>query len=156
MLKCQIPNFKSLEVDKLVFDYNGTLACDGQPIESVKEKLNQLAEKFEVYILTADTFGTVENEFKDIEAEIIIIDSNDGSKAKQKFIRQLGSQTVIAVGNGSNDRLMLDEAGLGILVIGSEGASTRSLLESDLLINNINDVLDTILNPQRLVASLRE
>ncbi|MBM7624907.1 HAD family hydrolase [Sporohalobacter salinus] len=156
MLECHIPNFKSLKVDKLVFDYNGTLACDGKPISGVKEKLNQLAEKFDIYVLTADTFGTVENKLKNVEAEIIIIDSNDGSKSKQKFIQQLDSQTVIAVGNGNNDALMLDEAALGILVLGSEGASTKSLLSSNLLIKNINDVLDTILAPKRLVASLRE
>lgn len=156
MLECKIPNFKSLEIDKLVFDYNGTLACDGRLIDNVKEKLNQLAKSFDIYILTADTFGTVENEFKNAEAEIIIIDSDNGSKTKQEFIQDLDSQTVIAVGNGSNDRLMLEEAGLGILILGAEGASTKSLLNSDLLISNINDALNTILKPKRLVASLRE
>jgi soluble P-type ATPase len=65
MINCNIPNFTSLNIDKLVFDYNGTLACDGRLISVVKEKLNRLMDDFDIYILTADTFGTVREEFSD-------------------------------------------------------------------------------------------
>ncbi|KXS41208.1 MULTISPECIES: HAD family hydrolase [unclassified Candidatus Frackibacter] len=155
MLDCDIPNFISLEVDKLVFDYNGTLACDGIPIERVKAKLNKLAVDFKVYVLTADTFGTVKEEFSDVDVEVTIVDSVKGTEFKKKFIKELGSNSVIAVGNGSNDALMLEEARLGILIIGPEGAATRSLLKSDLVIKDINEVLDILLNPTRIIASLR-
>jgi len=155
LLDCDIPNFISLEVDKLVFDYNGTLACDGIPIERVKAKLNKLAVDFKVYVLTADTFGTVKEEFSDVDVEVTIVDSVKGTEFKKKFIKELGSNSVIAVGNGSNDALMLEEARLGILIIGPEGAATRSLLKSDLVIKDINEVLDILLNPTRIIASLR-
>lgn len=156
LLEVEIPNFTSLKINKLVFDYNGTLACDGIPLEGVKEKLDNLAKDFEIYVLTADTFGTVKQQFSDIEVEIIIVESENGSKFKQNFVNQIDTNQVIAIGNGNNDALMLEAAGLGILVLGPEGAATRSLLKSDLMVKDIDDALEILLNPRRLVASLRK
>ncbi|SKA02783.1 HAD family hydrolase [Selenihalanaerobacter shriftii] len=156
MFDFEIPNYKVLEIDKLVFDYNGTLACDGIPVSGVKEKLDKLAIDFEIYVLTADTFGTVKKELKDVDVEIVIVDKKNGTKFKENFIQDLNKDSVIAVGNGNNDTLMLARASLGILILGLEGAATESLLKSDLIVRNINDVLDILLNPKRLVASLRK
>ncbi|MCK8828489.1 hypothetical protein MWH25_12205 [Natroniella acetigena] len=47
-----------MEINKIVFDLNGTLACDGVLIKGIKESLNKLANSYKIYILTADTFGT--------------------------------------------------------------------------------------------------
>jgi soluble P-type ATPase len=156
MIDVDIPGFTRLLIDKLVFDYNGTLACDGIPISGVKVKLNQLAKVCKLYIITADTFGTVKEEFADVEAEIVIIDSYDGTGFKKEFVKKLGNESVIAIGNGNNDALMLDEAKLGILIIGYEGASIRSLLKSDIIVNNISDALNILLKPERLKATLRQ
>ncbi|MGM0472141.1 MAG: HAD family hydrolase [Bacillota bacterium] len=156
MLKCKIPNFKSLTVNNLVLDYNGTLACGGSLIKGVKSRIEDLADELNIYVLTADTFGTVEANFKDLPAEIVIVNSENGTADKVNFIEKLGAESVIAIGNGNNDSLMLKRASLGIALIGAEGLAIESLLNSDLLINNICDGLDILLDPNRLIASLRK
>ena len=53
-----IPGYQVLELDTLLVDYNGTLAVDGEIRAGVKERINQLAKRLSVYVLTADTHGT--------------------------------------------------------------------------------------------------
>lgn len=156
MLNLNIPGCKNLKVEKIVFDLNGTIACDGKLIEGVKEGINRLAEDYEIYILTADTFGNAEKLLKDLRAELIIIDNEDGSKFKADFVEKLGRKKVIAVGNGNNDAQMLKNAELGIAVIGAEGAAKAAVLGSELFSRDINEVIAIISNPQRLKATLRK
>jgi len=156
MLNIKIPGCKNLKVDKLVFDLNGTIACDGSLIEGVKEGINSLAEEFEIYILTADTFGTAEELLKDLKAELVIIDCNNGCKFKSDFVEKIGRKNVIAVGNGNNDAQMLKNAELGIAVIGPEGTARGALMGAELISRDINDVFAMISNPQRLKATLRK
>ncbi|MCK8828490.1 hypothetical protein MWH25_12210 [Natroniella acetigena] len=92
----------------------------------------------------------------DLNAELVVIDSEDGSGFKRSFVQKLGSKEVIAIGNGSNDGPMLEEAAIGILVMGPEGASSNSLLKSDLVTRDINDTFKILLNFKRLVATLQK
>jgi len=71
------------------------------------------------------------------------------------YLAQLSKEHTAAIGNGYNDIYMLDEAALGIAVIGSEGCSVRALEKADIVTNAINDALDLLLNPKRIVATLR-
>ncbi|MFN2363597.1 MAG: haloacid dehalogenase, partial [Halarsenatibacteraceae bacterium] len=75
---------------------------------------------------------------------------------KRDFIREIGSSETIAIGNGNNDRLMVEEAAIGIALIGNEGAAIDTILNSDLIISNIVDVFDLLEDPARLIASLRK
>jgi soluble P-type ATPase len=50
---------------------------------------------------------------------------------------------------------MLKNAILGIAVIGDEGCSTTTLLQSDITTNSIEDALMLLLNEKRLIATLR-
>jgi P-type E1-E2 ATPase len=156
MLDINIPGCKNLKVEKIVFDLNGTLACDGELIAGVKEGINRLAEEFELYVLTADTLGNAENLLKDLNVELVIIEGNDGSKFKADFVEKLGRKRVIAVGNGNNDAQMLKNAELGIAVIGPEGTARGALLGAELISREINDVFDLISNPERIRATLRK
>ncbi|OEG63000.1 MAG: haloacid dehalogenase [Halanaerobium sp. MDAL1] len=156
MLDINIPGCKSLKVEKIVFDLNGTLACDGELIAGVKEGINRLAEEFELYVLTADTLGNAENLLKDLNVELVIIEGNDGSKFKADFVEKLGRKRVIAVGNGNNDAQMLKNAELGIAVIGPEGTARGALMGAELISREINDVFDLISNPERIRATLRK
>ena len=59
MLQIEIPGREQpLRLDVLVLDYNGTIACDGQLIDGIGERIRELCTKLPVYILTADTYGT--------------------------------------------------------------------------------------------------
>jgi hypothetical protein len=56
MLSVDIPGYQTLRLDHVVFDYNGTLACDDLLV-GVKSRLNELAKDVHVQVVTADTFG---------------------------------------------------------------------------------------------------
>jgi soluble P-type ATPase len=51
---------------------------------------------------------------------------------------------------------MLKEAAIGIAVVGPEGASAAALQQADVVTRSIIDALDLLLNPRRLVATLRQ
>jgi soluble P-type ATPase len=59
------------------------------------------------------------------------------------------------VGNGRNDRLMLQEAIIGIAVTQEEGASAATLQNADVVCQSIRDALALLLNTTRMVATLR-
>jgi len=156
MLEIKIPGYKTLNIQHLVLDFNGTIAKEGKLIEGVKEKLDKISGIIEVHILTADTFGTVRDEFSGNEINIEIIDENQRSiDYKKEFIKSLGKESVIAIGNGNNDAKMLKTAELGIAIIGGEGAAINSLWNAEVAVNSIMDALNLITNKKRLIATLR-
>jgi soluble P-type ATPase len=67
----------------------------------------------------------------------------------------LGETQTAAVGNGRNDRLMLKEAALGIVVVQTEGTAVEAMSAADLLVPGILEALDLLLFPRRLKATLR-
>lgn len=154
-MKIDVPNYKVLEIDKIVFDINGTIASDGELIEGVEEGINRLAEEFDVYIVTADTFGTASEIIKKIDAELVLDKEDEGAAFKGDYVDSLGSSSVVAVGNGNNDLEMIKKAELGIAVLGSEGASAETMQNADLVIRDINDLFEILTTPNKLKASLR-
>lgn len=155
VLRIAIPGFKTLELAYLVLDYNGTLALDGNLLPAVEEQLQRLATQLEIHILTADTFGRVREACAHLPAKIRIVGPVEGNQEKEEIIKQLGAEHVVAIGNGYNDWRMMQSSGLGILVIGPEGCAARSLLNADVVVKSIEEALDLLLFPQRLVATLR-
>ncbi|WP_432405230.1 HAD family hydrolase [Wukongibacter sp. M2B1] len=156
MIEINIPSYKKVNIENVVFDYNGTLATDGELIEGIKEKLADISELVNIYVITADTFGTVRGNFRDIEVEVKIISRDNGILDKLNFVKELGCESTIAVGNGNNDELMLKESAIGVCVLGEEGLATKALLSSDIMLRNINDFFDMIINKKRIIASLRK
>ncbi len=155
MLEVQIPGFKDLRLEHLVLDYNGTLACDGRPLEGVRERVTALAADLTIHILTADTFGTVQAQVAQWPCKVEIIPRDREAEAKVTYIQGLGAEGTVAVGNGRNDRLMLESAALGIAVIQTEGTAREALGAADLVVPGILEGLDLLLHPQRLKATLR-
>ena len=151
-----IPNFKNIDIRNIVCDYNGTIAKDGKLIESVGELLTQLSKNFKIYVITADTFGSVKEEVKYLDVEVIVLETSDHTQEKYDFIKSLDCQKCVAIGNGNNDALMLQEAGISIAVIGFEGCSTKAMLNSDIVVNHIDDALSLLLNEKRMIATLRK
>ena len=70
-------------------------------------------------------------------------------------MQQLGPERVVATGNGTNDVGMLRLAAIGIAVMTSEGIAARALQAADVLVASPVDALGLLLNPKRLVATLR-
>ncbi|MTI68909.1 MAG: haloacid dehalogenase [Firmicutes bacterium] len=156
MLKLNIPSYKMIEIKNLIFDYNGTLAKDGLVKDITKNKLNKLSEKVNIYVLTADTFNNAKKNLKDTNVNLHIISKENGTNDKGDFIKELGNKDSIAIGNGNNDIEMIKNAELGICILGDEGCSTFTMINSDLVIKNIDDCLNLFINPKRLIATLRK
>jgi len=155
MLEIQIPGYKTLQLEHLVLDYNGTLACDGKLLDGVKDRLSALATDLNIYVLTADTFGTVRSQLEGVPCEVSILPPGSQDQGKLAYIQQLGPQETVCIGNGRNDRLMLKEASLGIVVVLGEGAAVETVTAADIVCTSIDTALDLLLNPLRLVATLR-
>jgi soluble P-type ATPase len=155
MIGINIPGFKELRLTHLVLDYNGTIAAHGRLIPGVPEKLAVLAPRLAIHILTADTFGTVREQVAPLPARLIVIPPGDQARAKYEYVRQLGAELTVAVGNGRNDRLMLQEAALGIALLQAEGAAAEALMAADVVAPDILAALDLLLSPDGLIATLR-
>jgi|LZCG01.1.fsa_nt_gb soluble P-type ATPase len=156
MIEIEIPGLTTLHLEKLVLDMNGTLARDGKLASSTRNLLNQLSEKLELFVITADTFGIAEAALSAVSCQLFVIDKTDQAYQKQEFVKHLGAQSVVAVGNGQNDRLMLYEAALSFGIVGAEGASWQALSQAKVIFNDIDNALETLLKPKRLIATLRE
>ncbi len=148
-----IPNYKKLEIENIVLDYNGTIAKDGVVIEGVKEILKQLSAEFDIYVITADTHGSVKANMQN-SAKIKILTSSSHTLEKAEFVKKLGK--CAAVGNGNNDALMLEFAELAIAVMGDEGLSVSALKSADICVNDIFEAFALLQNPKRLIATLRK
>jgi soluble P-type ATPase len=155
MKTIDIPNYKRLEIKNIVFDYNGTLANGGKVANSTKELLCLLAKEYKLYVITADTFGSVKEELKDFDIEVVILSSSDHTKEKSEFIKKVNPNHTVALGNGNNDRLMLQAATLSIAIIAREGCSVSTLNSADIACTKIDDAIDILLNSKKLIATLR-
>ena len=152
----KIPNYANLEIENIVFDYNGTLAVNGIVSPKTKELLNSLCKEFKVYVITADTFGSVKQELAGFNLEVIVLKTSNHTQEKADFIQSLGAKNTVALGNGNNDAKMLEIAELSIAITGKEGCATKTLLASDIVCHNIDDAIELFLNPNRLIATLRK
>jgi soluble P-type ATPase len=155
MIEIDIPGFGMLRLAHLVTDFSGTLSVDGKMLPGVREQLHSLAGQLAVHIITADTFGTVQREVEGIQGELKLLLLHDQDIQKEEYVKKLGADHVVAVGNGNNDRRMLHTARLGIAVIEGEGASAQAVMASDIVVKNITDALGLLLNPTRCKATLR-
>lgn len=154
-MKIQISELNKLDIRYLVFDFNGTLAIDGQLISGVKERLSELSKLVEIHVITADTFGLAARQLMGVKCKLQILKEGNHIEEKKKYVQNLGRFYVVAFGNGLNDNLMLKEAGVGIAVIQNEGASVKTCMNADVVTNCIIDAMDLILKNIRLKATLR-
>ncbi len=154
-MRFDIPNFKECDIENIIFDYNGTIATDGIVEDSFVSNIKDLAMDYNIYVVTADTFGSVKKNLSNLPIDIKVLDSNDHTKQKCDILNSLGADKTIAVGNGNNDRLMLQEAIISIAILGKEGLSTKALNSADIVCKSITDALMLIKNQKRLIATLR-
>jgi soluble P-type ATPase len=155
MLEIDVPGAQLLRFDHLVADFNGTLAVDGVLIAGVAEALHSLSARLEIHVVTADTFGQARQALAGVACTTTVLPSGDQDSAKVRYVERLGAAHCVCIGNGRNDRLMLAAAGLGIAVIQGEGAAVETLLAAKVAAPDIGSALGLLLNPARLVATLR-
>lgn len=152
MRTISIPGRPPLELAHLVLDVNGTLTERGEVIDGVEARLRRLRESLDVHLLSADTFGSLAHVASTLGLDPTVI---GGGAEKAAFVRELGARQCAAIGNGANDRGMLEEAALGIAVIGPEGAAAATIGAADVVCRSIVDALGLLLDDQAIAATLR-
>jgi len=155
MLSIPVPGYQDLQLEYLVLDYNGTLARDGELIEGVEDLLRTLAEDLQIHVVTADTFGKAESRLKGLPCELVVLPAEKQDVGKLAYVKRLGPQHTVCIGNGRNDRLMLKQAVLGIAVVQQEGTAAETLLAADVVCPDIFSALGLLTDPLRLTATLR-
>ncbi len=155
MIEIAIPGYKELKLKYLVMDYNGTLACDGKLIDGVSAYLKKLAARLELHVVTADTFGQVRGEIADLPCKLKILPPEEQSEAKRDYVHALGFNRSVCIGNGRNDRLMLERAALSFAVIQEEGAAGETVRAASIVVPDIIRAFEILLEPLRLKATLR-
>ncbi|MGI8423697.1 MAG: HAD family hydrolase [Chloroflexota bacterium] len=157
MISVDIPGRGKLDLERLVLDVNGTIAEDGHVRPGVKERIARLSRQVDVVLVTADTHGRQVSIDRELDLEATRLEHGK-SEAPQKaaLVRKLGAAGTVAIGNGANDAEMLKEAAVGICVLESEGTAVSTIHSADILSRSINEALDLLLHPRRLVATLRK
>ena len=120
-----------------------------------RRRCREISRHLAVHVLTTDMCGTARPELAGLPCSIHIVFGTSIDIRKEEFVRELGPEQVVAIGNGCNDRRMLKTARLGIAVSGSEGCSTDALMASDVRFCRVIDAFDLLLKPKRCKASLR-
>jgi P-type E1-E2 ATPase len=156
MIELNIPGRGLVQLKHLVCDVNGTLAIDGQLPEGVKLRLSALRDRLTLHLLTADTHGKQDIIDRQLNIKAVRIQPGEEAMQKAQYVQKLGAASVVAIGQGANDAAMLKSAGLGICVLSVEGAAIETLISADLVAVNIQDALDMLEKPLRIVATLRK
>ena len=152
MIRIDIPLRGIVELQHAVFDVNGTLAVDGKPIPGVADRIKALGEHLSLHVLTAGTHGNIAELERVLGFPLHMITIGE---EKVHYVEQLGPASVIAFGNGMNDVGMLRLATIGVAVLAGEGVAIGALQSADVLALGPVDAIDLVLNPKRLVATLR-
>ena len=141
MLTITIPGTTTLRLEHLVLDFNGTIACDGVLLEGIPSLLDTISKHLRIHVLTGDTFARAAEALAGLPCTLKILEP---------------ASVTVCIGNGRNDRLMLQAAALGIGVVQTEGASVEALNAAKVVAWRIHDALQLLLNPLRLAATLRD
>ena len=159
-LELEIPGYGCLRLYWLITDYTGTLSSAGRLVPEVRERLERLNALLEIHVLTSDTFGTAATQLAGLPVHLHLLTGahHDGQK-REYVIKRCDPARVAALGNGNNDRLMLmavkQAGGLAIAVDNGEGCATTAIAAAHLMVHGAPAALDSLLEPKRLVATLR-
>ncbi len=155
MIEIDIPGFGIARLEHLVSDFTGTLSVDGILLPKVEARLNKLSELMKIHILTADTFGKAQAALNGVKCEMHILTGENHDVQKEEYVNKLGPESVVALGNGKNDRKMLKAAKIGIAVTEGEGCAVDAIMAADIHVRGALDGLDLLLNTKRCKATLR-
>ena len=111
-----------------------------------------MAEHLSIHLLTAGTHGNIAVLEQNLGFPLRLMHTGE---EKMRYIQKLGPANVVAFGNGQNDSSMLRLATIGIAILTAEGVATRTLQAADILVTNPLDALGLLLQPKRLIATLR-
>ncbi|MCC7130180.1 MAG: HAD hydrolase family protein [Anaerolineae bacterium] len=156
MIELNIPGRGLVTLEHLVCDVNGTLALDGQLIDGVARQLNNLRDRLQIHLITADTSGRQEIIDRQLNLRSISIQPGEEGRQKAEYVARLDADQVIAIGQGANDAEMLAAAAIGVCVLSEEGTAVKTLMAAHLVVPDIFAAFELIEKPLRLVATIRK
>ena len=146
-----------VSVENIVFDYNGTIAEDGKLMENVRILLPLLAQRAKIYIVSADTYGTVKEECKDLPVEVKTFAVEHAAECKEAIAIDLQKAGGVAcLGNGINDIKMCKAADISIAVVNHETMSAELLRHVDIFAPSARAGVELFLRRGRLESTLRK
>ena len=154
-MKIEIPGYGELNITHLLLDYNGTIAVDGVIPVKVRERLTELSKEFQIYVLTADTHGTAAKQCEGLGVNLRTFPVGNAAEHKLAAVEEFEGTNCICIGNGRNDMLMFQKAALSIAVMDTEGMYAGLLKEADICVRTIEDGLDLLRFPKRIIADMR-
>ena len=178
MISIERPGLNPLEIEYILLDFDGTLAIDRRVHPKAKDKINLLSKRVKIYVFVnpptipnnkvnppTPPFNKggkggilakelIKERLRKVKAEIIYLVEGDASRSKLDLLRQLGPTRCAAIGNGMDDAILIQQAGIGICIIGKEGSSGEAVTNADLVFTDILDALDFLLKPLRQKATL--
>lgn len=156
MIEFNLPGRGRVKLEHLVLDVNGTLAKDGQLLAHIPSLVLTLQNRLTLHLLTADTHGQQAAIDQQLGLRATRLQPGHEAEQKSDYVRALGAETVVAIGQGANDAGMLKAAALGIAVLSEEGLAVEALLNADVLATSIYDAFGLLEFPTRLLATLRK
>ncbi len=156
MIELNIPGRGVLQLDHLVCDVNGTLAEDGVLHMGLTRSLPRLRDRLVLHLLTANIHGKQDEIDKALGLQAVRLKPGSEAAQKAEYVRLLGAERVIAIGQGANDAEMLAAAALGICILSREGLAIKTLNAADILVPDIHAALELLEKPLRIVATLRQ
>ena len=152
-MKYLIPGQNQFEIKTIILDLNGTLSVSGVIPGGVKEKIDKLKIMgFKIVLFTGNTRNDAD-----------VLASNLGikwklakdSKDKKELALSMDPNTCASIGNGLIDLELMQVVKLRIVTLQAEGVHIQTMLNSDIVVPNMNDALGLFIDEQRLIATLR-
>ena len=152
-----IPKYGKITIENIIFDINGTIQFNGQISDDLVKKIEELKKVYKIYLVSADTRGNLKELAEKLNVSYIKINPVENSEAEEKNreLIRLGKDVTVAIGNGNNDALMLKNAILGITILGSEGATIKSILNSEVIVPDPISAINLLLDEKIMIGTLR-
>ncbi len=149
-----IPGQGELDLQTIILDLNGTISVAGNVPDGVKERIGQLkASGFKLVLFTGNTRNDADQLSEGLGINWKLAKS---SEDKRDLALELEPDHCVSIGNGLIDLDLMKVVKLRIVTLQTEGVHVQTLLNSDIVVPNINDALDLLIDSQRLIATLRK
>jgi soluble P-type ATPase len=152
--KIEIPGWGSIRLKQVVLDLNGTITESGRLIPGVQDYIRRLVDAgLKVFVLSGDTRGNVQGILGNLpECQVRITKT---APEKRNFVESIGPDMTVTIGNGNIDVEMFKTAALSICTMQGEGAATQAMLHADIVVTHICQAFEIVLDPAKLIATLR-
>jgi soluble P-type ATPase len=97
-MRVEIPGLRTLQLEYLVLDLNGTVTLDGEILSGVAERLAALSAGLTVHLVTADTRGRAAEIGEGLGIRLLRIRPNDEAGQKRALVERLGAERTVAMG----------------------------------------------------------